>query len=129
MNGYKLDIRHDGDFYHERPYNIVLHEDEKEAVRLVIQALQTVYDTFSTSREYLNCIKEHIGKFLDAYNSDVLSYEDKKYDIWFVRQGNMFEFEFDLDNGNQQIRIYPYNLDFKITGSTVYINEDKSLVY
>lgn len=127
MIGYKLDIRHDGDFYHERPYNIVLHENELEAIKLVIQALQAVHDTISASREYLNGIKEHIGEFLDAYNSDVVSYVDDRYDIWFVRQGDMFEFGFDLDNGNQQVSIHPYNLELKIENNVVYINEPKSL--
>ena len=129
MIGYKLDIRHDGDFYHERPYNIVLHENEIECINLIIQALKKVHDTFSTTRDYLNHIKETIGKFLDAYESDVISYEDNRYDIWFVRQGDMFEFEFDLDNGNQQISIYPYGLELEIENNIVFINEDKSLGY
>lgn len=130
MKGYKLVVNHDGDFYHERPYNIVLHDNDSKAKELIIEALRKVSETFDAEpREYLNHIGKTMSNFIKAYDSKQVAYEDEKYDIWFIRQGDMFKFEFDLNNGNQYIRIDEYEVELNITNDGVFINESKDYGY
>lgn len=131
MHAYKLEVKHDGDFYHERPYNIVIHEDKDKAEELIIEALRELHETFDVDKKYLEHIKISIGKFLEAYDDpSVELYQDEYgYDIWVYRNNGVRRFDFVLHNGNQSIEIYEYQIELEVKDNCILINEDKVYGY